>query len=81
MNGFISDDFSRKSLKPDLPKREIRLSKYHMTYGDEAALEWSNCEYDAYWNEAGKMELSQNAEKTLMEATYSLHNMALEAVD
>lgn len=52
-----------------------------MFYYDEPALNWSICETDAYWNEKGQAEISQKGEKEILEATWVLHNMALEAVD
>ena len=45
------------------------------------ALEWSSCEGDAYWNEEGKVELSAQAEKELLETSFELYNLCLEAVD
>lgn len=36
---------------------------------------------DNYWTEEGALQISQRAEKELLEATYELHNMTLEAVD
>lgn len=50
-------------------------------YVEEDALRWSECEYDWYWNEEGQVELSQTADKELMEATFQLHNMILVGVD
>jgi len=52
-----------------------------MAYGDEKTLEWSGCEWDTYWNEKGKIDMSSKAEKMLMEATFELHNMGLEAIE
>jgi len=39
------------------------------------------CETDSYWNEKGQAEISQKGEKEVLEASWVLHNMALEAVD
>lgn len=47
-------------------------------------LKWGNdqlCDHTRYWNEEGKVVLSQKAEKDILEATFQLHNMALTAVD
>jgi len=57
------------------------LYKNKIYYGDDSALTWGTCEADEYWNEKGKIDLSQKAEEQLMEASFELHNMALEAVD
>jgi glutathionylspermidine synthase len=50
-------------------------------YVEERGIEWSDCEWDNYWNEEGKVVISQKAEKQFLEATYQLHNMHLAAVD
>lgn len=50
-------------------------------YCDEPALQWGTCESDVYWNEEGMVLLSAKAENELLEASYELHSMALEAVD
>lgn len=39
------------------------------------------CEEETYWNEEGKADISANAEQILLEATFQLHSMSLEAVD
>lgn len=57
------------------------MYKNKIYYGDDSALTWGTCEADEYWNEKGKIDLSQKAEEQLMEASFELHNMALEAVD
>ena len=57
----------RVVLSPRIDLQSKVFSK--ITYGDEDALWWSDCEYDRYWNEEGKVELSQKADKKLMEAT------------
>lgn len=60
---------------------QLKLLQYNLFYYDEFALDWSSCEHDTYWNEEGAAEISAEGEKVLLEATYKLHNMALEAVD
>lgn len=50
-------------------------------YHDEVAYEWSDCESDLYWGEEGAIQISQKAEKELLEATFQLHNMCLEVVE
>lgn len=57
------------------------LESQGVYYYEEKAIEWSRCEHDTYWNEEGMLRISQKAEKMIMEASYELHNMALEAVD
>lgn len=58
-----------------------RLSRLGVHYGDDESIQWSRCEWDEYWNEAGKIDLSSKAEAEIMEASFELHNMALEAID
>ena len=48
---------------------------------EEVAIKWSECEYDLYWHEEAKIELSQQADKQITEATFQLHNMMLLGVD
>ena len=50
-------------------------------HGDEEAISYSDCEIDEYWNERGKVVISQKAEKDILETTFKMHNMMLEAVD
>ena len=57
------------------------MLKYGLAYFNDDAIYWSNCEYDPYWGETAKIVISQRAEKEIMEATYQLHSMALQAVD
>lgn len=64
--------------RPDLEARALWST---VSYADEPAIQWSACEYDNYWNEEGQVVISQDAEKKMLEASYQLHNMALEAVD
>lgn len=71
---------SRIVIKPR-PDKRAKLEKYRVFYGDEPSLDWGWCESDAYWNERAKTDISAKAEAELMEATYQVHNMALEAVD
>ena len=52
-----------------------------VTYYDDDGIQWSDCEYTAYWDERGKVQITQNGEKEILEATFQMHNMALEAVD
>lgn len=52
-----------------------------MYYATDDALDWSSCEGDSYWNEEGQVEISAKAEKELLEASYELYNLCLEAVD
>lgn len=63
------------------PDYQAKLEKHKVFYGDENALQWGWCEFDTYWNEEGKVEISDSAEAQLMEASFTVHNMALEAVD
>ena len=60
---------------------DVDCLKYNVSYFDEEAIEFSDCEWETYWNENGEVVLSQKAEKILLEATWELHNMALLAVD
>ena len=48
---------------------------------EEVAIKWSECEYDLYWHEEAKIELSQQADKQITEATFQLHNMMLMGID
>ena len=67
--GFISEHMSRKVITPrvDLEQNVLRNS---ITYFQEGGTQWSDCEWDIYWNEEGKVDISQKAEKELMEATF-----------
>lgn len=80
MSGVVSPDLTRVPIKPR-PDKRAKLEKYKIFYGDDPSLNWDWCEFDAYWNERGKADISANAEAELMETTYTLHNMVLEAVD
>ena len=80
LNGYISNDFSRTLVKPREDFRD-QLDKYKIHYYDETGFQWSMCEEEAYWSEEGKADISAKAEKVLMEATFELHSMCLEAVD
>lgn len=79
-NGFVSDDFKRVSITPT-NNRLAHCEKFKLMYCDEPALQWGTCESDTYWNEEGMVLLSAKAENELLEASYELHSMALEAVD
>jgi len=48
---------SRKVITPR-PNKYHELEKLKVFYGEELSLEWSSCEGDAYWNEAGQVEIS-----------------------
>ena len=50
-------------------------------YVEEEGIRWSECEWDWYWHEEGKISLSQKADESLMTATFKMHNMILTAVD
>ena len=50
-------------------------------YVEEPAIKWSDCEYDWYWHEEAKIEISQDADEALTEATFNLHNMILDGID
>ena len=52
MNGRMSDHFTRKVITPRT-NYVSSLEKYKVMYHNEAAIEWSFCEYDVYWNELG----------------------------
>lgn len=80
MSGVVSPDLTRVSMKPR-PDKRAKLEKYKIFYGDDPSLNWDWCEYDTYWNELGKADISADAEVELMEATFEIHSMVLEAVD
>lgn len=61
--------------------RRAKIEKYKIFYGDDPALDWGWCEYDTYWNERGKIDLSAEAEQELMEAAYKMHDMSLNVID
>lgn len=52
-----------------------------MFYYDEPAINWTSCERDQYWPETAMAQISSEAEKELLEATFELHNMCLEIVE
>lgn len=59
-----------------------RAQIYGLTFADDVVLTWDKrCDQVKYWNEQGKVVLSQKAEKEILEASFQLHNMALTAVD
>ena len=60
------------------PNLQEMATKMKVSYIMDETVEWSECEWTRYWNEEGKVVLSQKADKQFMEATYQLHNMALE---
>ena len=64
--------------RPDLQEKALWDK---VLYVEENALQWSECEYDWYWNEEGQVVLSQDADKQMLEATFQLHNMMLVGVD
>lgn len=76
----MNTEMQRVQINPR-PDKEQKLQKYKIFYGDEKALEWSKCESDVYWGENSRIEMSADAEKMLMEASFELHNMGLEAID
>ena len=67
-------------IKPN-KEREEYCAKHKILYCDEPALNWGFCEADAYWNEEGMVLMSTKAENQILEASYEIHSMALEAVD
>jgi len=70
----------RVVVKPRESYDEI-LDSQNLWNHNEAALNWTSCEKQPYWNEEGMVELSKKAEAEMMSATWELHNMAMEAVD
>ena len=66
--GFVSSDFKRVVIKPRV-NYQSRVESRGLTYHDEPSLSFSPCEELSYWNEEGAIELSDKAEKELMEAT------------
>lgn len=79
-NGYISDGMKRVVITPRQNMEQKAIDK-KISYAYEDSIWWSDCEYDEYWNEEGKVHLSAEADQMLMEATFELHNMALTAVD
>jgi len=47
----------RKVITPRANKYD-ELEKLQVFYGNELSTAWSSCEGDAYWNEAGQVEIS-----------------------
>ena len=53
-----------------------------LSYYNLDGIRWSqDTECNTYWNEEGSVQISLKAEKEIIEATFELHNMCLEAVD
>ena len=59
--GTIGPGFKRVVIKPR-PNYQERVEALGLTYHDEPALEFSQCEEQAYWNEEGAIALSAKAE-------------------
>ena len=57
-SGFISDNMKRVVITPRKNLEESTLWN-KLLYAEEDAIEWSECEYDTYWNEEGKVALQQ----------------------
>lgn len=70
----------RMTITPNVERLDY-CDKHKIKYCDEPALQWGICESDSYWNEEGMVMLSQKAEQQILEASYEMHSMALEAVD
>jgi len=56
-SGVITPDMQRKVITPRANKYD-ELKKLEVFYGEELSTAWSSCEGDAYWNEAGQVEIS-----------------------
>ena len=56
-SGVITPDMQRKVITPRANKYD-ELEKLQVFYGNELSTAWSSCEGDAYWNEAGQVEIS-----------------------
>jgi len=78
--GYVSEDFQRVPITPNKERNEY-CTKHKILYCDEPALNWGFCEADSYWNEEGMVLMSAKAENQILEASYEIHSMALEAVD
>jgi glutathionylspermidine synthase len=53
-----------------------------LNFHDLEGLQWAwNEKPDNYWTEEGSVEITMEAEKQLIEATYVLHSMCLELVE
>lgn len=61
LDGKVSEDLSRVVVAPR-PDLEAKLQERGIYYGNDPAIEWSRCEVDAFWNERGKVDISQRAE-------------------
>lgn len=48
---------------PPRPGYQAKVEAQGLTYHDEPALEWSECEIDAYWNEESAIVILPEAEK------------------
>ena len=83
MDGTVSDNMRRVNVKPRENWKKL-LRDDGFDYYDLPGLKWTRGQIaspDEYWTEEGAIEISQAAEKELLEATFELHNLALEAVD
>lgn len=61
-NGDISTGMYRVTTPPR-PGYQAKVEAQGLTYHDEPALEWSECEIDAYWNEESAIVILPEAEK------------------
>lgn len=52
-----------------------------MPFANDPTLKYSQCEIDPFWNERAEARISAEAEQMLLEATFQIHGMTLEAVD
>jgi len=68
-SGFISNGMSRKAIKPR-NNYETRLESFKVLYYDDEGITWSDCEYTDYWDERGKVTITQKGEKEILEATF-----------
>ena len=56
-NGLISRHFSRQQITPRANLADNPVMS-QLLYMEEQSLQWSECEFDTYWNEEGKVSLS-----------------------
>ena len=58
MPGFISSEMSRVVVTPNSGMYTRILKNNMQLIAEEDAIQWSDCEWDVYWNEEGKIVIS-----------------------
>ena len=78
--GQISKNLKRVVIEPRSNYMQ-EVEALGLTYHDEPSLEFSSCEEQAYYSESAAIEMTDEAEREIMEATQNVYYMCLEVVD